>query len=86
MLDEVAWWRIDDLWMWAVDALVIYVRVAADRTAAEVGQICERLAQRRGIDLGTPNSAQNDARARTEYRADPHQSRRSVLIDVALST
>jgi hypothetical protein len=55
LLDEVAWWRLDDLWMWAVDALVIYVRVAADRTAVQVGQICERLAQRRGIDLGTPN-------------------------------
>jgi len=55
LLDEIVWWRIDDLWMWAVDALVVYVRVAADRTGVDVAEICERLARRRGIDLGTPN-------------------------------
>lgn len=27
---EVAWWRHDDLWMWALDASVVYVRAAAD--------------------------------------------------------
>ena len=32
LLDEAAWWRADDLWMWSLDALVVYVRVAADRT------------------------------------------------------
>ncbi len=51
LLDEAAWWRVDDLWMWAVDALVVYVRVAADRTGVEVGEICERIAHRRGIEL-----------------------------------
>jgi hypothetical protein len=55
LLDEVGWWRVDDLWMWAVDALVVYLRVAADRTGEEIGQICERLARRHGIDLGVPN-------------------------------
>ncbi len=55
LLDEIVWWRIDDLWMWAVDALAIYVLVAADRTGLEVGEICLRLARRRGVDLGTPN-------------------------------
>jgi hypothetical protein len=55
LLDEIVWWRIDDLWMWAVDALVVYVRVAADRTGVDVAEICERLARRRRVDLGTPN-------------------------------
>ena len=55
LLDEAAWWRVDDLWMWSLDALVVYVRVAADRTEAAVGEVCERLARRHGVDLGTPN-------------------------------
>ena len=37
LLDEAGWWKADDLRMWAADALVIYVRVAADRTGVEVG-------------------------------------------------
>ena len=31
LLDEVQWWRSDDLWYWSLEALVVYVRVAADR-------------------------------------------------------
>jgi hypothetical protein len=27
LLDEVIWWRTDDLWFWALEALVIYVRL-----------------------------------------------------------
>ena len=53
LLDEVVWWRTDDLWMWAVDALVVYVRVAADRTGVEVAEICGRLARRHGAELDT---------------------------------
>jgi hypothetical protein len=26
LVDEVIWWRTDDLWFWALQALVIYVR------------------------------------------------------------
>ena len=55
LLDQIVWWRIDDLWMWAVDALVVYVRVAADRTGVDVPEICNCLARRRGIQLGTPS-------------------------------
>jgi hypothetical protein len=53
LLNEVAWWRVDDFWMWAMDALVVYVRVAADRTGVEVAEVCGRLAHRRGVDLAS---------------------------------
>jgi hypothetical protein len=55
LLDEVIWWQSDDLWVWALDALAIYVRVAADRTGLPTASICERLARRHGIDLETPS-------------------------------
>jgi hypothetical protein len=51
LLDEVIWWRTDDLWMWALDALVIYLRVAAERNTQPISVVCERLAVRHGIDL-----------------------------------
>jgi hypothetical protein len=54
LLDEPAWWRADDLWMWAADALVIYLRVA-DRSGVDVGEICERLARRHTVDLNPPS-------------------------------
>ena len=55
LLDQIVWCRIDDLWMWAVDALVVHARVAADRAGVDLAEICECLAWRRGVDLGTPN-------------------------------
>jgi hypothetical protein len=55
LLEEIIWWQSDDLWVWALDALAVYVRVAADRTGLTAAEICERLAQRRGVDLGPPN-------------------------------
>jgi hypothetical protein len=55
LLDEIIWWQSDDLWVWALDGLAVYVRVAADRAGLSVGEVCDRLAQRRGVDLGTPN-------------------------------
>jgi hypothetical protein len=51
LLGEISWWQTDDLWMWALDALVIYVRVAADRTGDPVGVVCERFAARHNVDL-----------------------------------
>jgi hypothetical protein len=53
LLDEVIWWQSDDLWVWALDALAVYVRVAADRTGLPTADICERLARRHGIELTT---------------------------------
>ena len=51
VLDEVSWWRIDDMWIWAVDSLVVYIWVAAERTGEPVGRVCELLAARHGVDL-----------------------------------
>jgi hypothetical protein len=51
LLDEAGRWRADDLWMWSVDALVVYIRVAADRTSTSVADVCQRLAARQGIDI-----------------------------------
>jgi len=51
LLDEVGWWQTDDLWVWALDALVVYVRVAADRLDVPAEVVCERLAARHGVKL-----------------------------------
>jgi hypothetical protein len=40
LLDEVSWWRTDDLWFWALEALVTYVRVAAEHGGETVPAIC----------------------------------------------
>jgi hypothetical protein len=53
LLDEVIWWRTDDLWFWALQALVTYVRAAAERSAASVATICGRIASRHDIQLAT---------------------------------
>jgi hypothetical protein len=49
LLDDVAWWRNDDFWVWADYALIIYVRAAADRTRRSTADICTQLA-------GDPNT------------------------------
>jgi hypothetical protein len=41
--------------MGALDALVAYVRVAAQRTGVPVAEICARLAFRHGVDLEAPD-------------------------------
>ena len=51
LLDEVQWWRTDDLWYWSLEALAAYVRAAADRTDQSVESICRRLASERDITL-----------------------------------
>ena len=47
LLDEVTWWRTDDVWFWSLEAFVVYVRVAADRTGEPIETVCRRLAERR---------------------------------------
>lgn len=55
LLDEVSWWNTNDLWIWSLYALVIYLRVAAERTEESVAAICERVAARHGVELtGAP--------------------------------
>jgi hypothetical protein len=51
LLDEVVWWQTDDLWYWSLEALVTYVRAAADRRQTSVAEICERIARIRGVEL-----------------------------------
>lgn len=51
LLDEVMWWDTNDLFVWSLYALVIYIRLAAERTGDAVAVVCERLAARHGIEL-----------------------------------
>ena len=51
LLDEVIWWHTDDLWFWALEALVVYVRAAAERTDEPVATICRRIASRHDVQL-----------------------------------
>jgi hypothetical protein len=49
LLDEVRWWRSDDLWFWSLEALAVYVRAAADRSGESIESVCRRIAAQRGI-------------------------------------
>jgi hypothetical protein len=51
LLDEVQWWQTDDVWYWSLEALVAYMRAAADRTGLSMESICRRLADDRGVTL-----------------------------------
>ena len=47
LLDEVQWWRTDDLWSWSLEALVVYVRAAADRSGQPVASVARRIGAER---------------------------------------
>ena len=51
LLEDAAWWRADDLWVWALEALHVYVQVAADRTGLTAADICSQLATRHAMKL-----------------------------------
>ena len=51
LLDELRWWRTDDLWFWALEALVNYVRAAAERSTETVPAICGQIASRHDVQL-----------------------------------
>ena len=53
LLGEVSWWQTDDFFVWALDALIIYVRAAADRLGEPVAAVCARLAVRHGVELSS---------------------------------
>src|SRR5215472_7794768 len=44
LLEEVAWWRADDFWQYALFAAVAYLRAAASQAGLPVGQACQDLA------------------------------------------
>jgi hypothetical protein len=52
LLDEAYGWGIDDMWEYAFYALVLYARVAAERTGRPLEDVATAIAQRRGVDLG----------------------------------
>jgi hypothetical protein len=51
LLDEADGWGIDDMWEYALFALLLYSRVAADRTRRPLEDIAAALAERRGVEL-----------------------------------
>jgi hypothetical protein len=53
LLDEVIWWCTDDVWFWSLQALVTYVRAAAERSVESVAAICGRIASRHDMRLAT---------------------------------
>ena len=56
LLGEVGGWHNDDLWVYAFYALVIYLRIAAERTNRSVEDVARALAARRGLELDSPVS------------------------------
>ena len=48
---EVAWWRDDDYWRYALYAAVALIRAGAERQHATITQIVEQLADRSGVTL-----------------------------------
>ncbi len=56
LLGEVGWWHDDDLWVYAFYALVVYLRIAAERTSRSVEDVARALAARRGVELDSPVS------------------------------
>jgi hypothetical protein len=51
LLGEGRGWGVDDMWEYAFYALVLYVRVAAERTGRAPESIAAAIAKRRGIGL-----------------------------------
>ena len=51
LLYEVSGWRTDDLWFWALQALVTYISAAGEHAAELVSAICGRVASRYGVQL-----------------------------------
>ena len=51
-LDEtVSWWRANDLWLWALQAVVVYARAGAEHAGVTVADLRKRVAARHGITL-----------------------------------
>lgn len=54
LFDDAAWWQADDLWAYSFYALLIYVRVAAERTGRTCEDVALSIAGRRGMTLVAP--------------------------------
>jgi hypothetical protein len=51
LLDEADGWGIEDMWRYAFYALVIYARIASERTGRPLKEIAAILAEHRGVKL-----------------------------------
>jgi hypothetical protein len=51
LLDEVQWWRTDDLWFWSLEALAVYVHAAAEITGQSVTSVARQIGSPRGVVL-----------------------------------
>ena len=52
LVDEAYGWGIEDMWEYAFYALVLYGRVAGERTGRTAEAVAMAIADRRGIDPG----------------------------------
>jgi len=57
LLDEVAWWQADDVWQYALFAVVAYIQAAVSRAGVPVRQACQDLAGRPGPPSGIRTSS-----------------------------
>jgi hypothetical protein len=53
LLDEADGWGLEDMWEYAFYALVLYARVAAERTGRPTDEVAAAIAERRGVDLAS---------------------------------
>jgi hypothetical protein len=53
LLDEADGWGIEDMWRYAFYALVVYVRIASERSGRSLEEIVTALAEHRGLKLET---------------------------------
>jgi hypothetical protein len=51
LLNDAAWWQTDDLWVYSLFALLIFVRAAAERTGRSVEEVALAIADRRLVRL-----------------------------------
>jgi hypothetical protein len=51
LLDEAYGWGIDDMWEYGFYALLVYARVAAERTRRPLEVVAVAIAKRRGVEL-----------------------------------
>jgi hypothetical protein len=51
LLEDAAWWHTDDLWVYSLFALLIFVRAAAERTGRSVMEVALAIADRRLVRL-----------------------------------
>jgi hypothetical protein len=51
LIDNAGRWRMNDLWLWSLEAVVVYARAAAEHAGVTVSDICARVAARHDITL-----------------------------------